>query len=57
MSIVEMQMLRCIYIRLNKVKIDYSHQQVQVAHIENKIRESCLRWFDHISRQLSDASP
>lgn len=49
------------------VKIDYSHTitdkikndqirwKIQVANIEDKVREGHLRWFAHILRQLSDA--
>lgn len=42
-----MQMLRqmCGHRRLDKIKNDNIGQKVQIADIEDKVREGRLRWF------------
>lgn len=40
---------------LDKIRNDHIHQQVQVAHIEAKMRECCLKWFDHVLHRPPNA--
>lgn len=57
MRAAEMQMLKsmCIHTKLHKNKNDNICQKVQVAHIENKMRNYHLRWFGHVLHQPLDA--
>ena len=50
-------MLRWIYgkTRMDKVRIEDIRSLVGVAPIEDKMRENCLQWFDHIGRRPMDS--
>lgn len=41
--------------RIDKIKNDQIRWKIQVANIEDKVREGRLRWFAHILHRLSDA--
>ena len=53
----EMRMLRwiCGHTRLDKIINEVIREKIGVASIEDKIRETCLRWFGHITRRSLDA--
>jgi len=53
----EMRMIRwiCRYTRLNKNRNEVIRDIVKVAPIEDKMRESRLRWFGHVKRRSVDA--
>lgn len=53
MSFIEMRIYN--HTRLDKIKVDHIHQKVQVADIENKIREYRLRWFQSCPAWHPDA--
>lgn len=38
----------------DEINNDDIHQKVQVLHIEDKMREGRLKWFDHILRRPSN---
>ncbi|CAH9081006.1 unnamed protein product [Cuscuta epithymum] len=45
----------CGHTRKERLKNEIIRQKVGVAHIEDKMQESRLRWFGHVGRRLSDA--
>ena len=45
----------CGKIRMDKVRNKNIRQLVRLAPIEDKMRENCLLWFDHIGRRSRDA--
>jgi len=49
MSVAEMRMLHwmCGNTRRDKVRNKEIRTKIGVASAEEKIRENCLRWFDH----------
>jgi len=54
--VAEMRMIRwiCGYTRLDKIRNEVIRDIVKVAPIEDKMRESRLRWFGHVKRQSVD---
>ena len=38
----------------DKVRNEDIRTKIGVASIEEKMRENCLRWFDHVRRRLTD---
>ena len=42
----------CGYTRLDKIRNEVIRDLVRVATIEDKMRESRLRWFDHVKRSV-----
>jgi len=57
MRVAEMKMIRWIrgHTRLNKIKNEVIKDKIGVASIEDKMRETRLRWFGHIRRRPKDA--
>ena len=57
MKVAEMRMLRwiCGHLILDKIRNEVIRDKIGVASIEDKIRETCLRWFGHIRRRSLDA--
>ena len=55
-SIVEMRMLRwmCGHTRKNKIRNEIIRNKVGVVPIEEKMRETRLRLFDHVRRRPID---
>ena len=45
----------CGHTRLDKIRNEVIRGKTGVAFIENKIRETRLRWFGHIRRRPMDA--
>ncbi|PKA66968.1 ataxia telangiectasia mutated family protein [Apostasia shenzhenica] len=56
-NIAEMRMLRwmCGYTRKNRMGNEYIRKKVGVALIEDKLRESRLRWFGHLNHRSIEA--
>ncbi|KAH0462579.1 hypothetical protein IEQ34_010154 [Dendrobium chrysotoxum] len=56
LSVAEMRMLRWMsgFTLRDKIRNELIHEKVGVAPVEDKIRESCLRWFGHIKRRPPD---
>lgn len=52
-----MTMLRwiCGHKLKNRVRSNIIQEKVGAFHLEEKIRESKLRWFKHVCRRLIDA--
>jgi len=52
--VAEMRMIRwmCVHTRLDKIRNEVSRGKIQIASIEDKMREARLRWFDHIRRSM-----
>ena len=45
----------CGKTRMDEVRNEDIRNLVGVAPIEDKMKENCLRWFDHIRRRPMDA--
>ena len=45
----------CDKTRKDKVRNEDINCRVGIVLIEDKLRENCLRWFDHIGRRSRDA--
>ncbi|PKA59726.1 isoleucyl-tRNA synthetase [Apostasia shenzhenica] len=56
-NVAEMRMLRwmCGYTRKDRMRNEYIRKKVGVAPIEDKLRESRLRWFGHLNRRPIEA--
>ncbi|PKA52309.1 integrator complex subunit 11 [Apostasia shenzhenica] len=56
-NVTEMRMLRwmCGYTRKDRMRNEYIRKKVGVAPIEDKLRESRLRWFEHLNRRPIEA--
>ncbi|KAI0500658.1 hypothetical protein KFK09_018874 [Dendrobium nobile] len=56
LSVAEMRMLRWMsgFTLRDRIRNEHIREKVGVAPVEDKIRESCLRWFGHIKRRPSD---
>jgi len=46
----------CGYTRIDRIRNEVIRDLVKVALIEDKMRESRLRWFGHVKRMSVDAS-
>ncbi|XP_070018806.1 uncharacterized protein [Nicotiana sylvestris] len=57
MKVVEMRMLRwmCRHTRKDKIMNEVIMDKVGVESVEDKLRESRLRWFGHVKRRDIDA--
>ncbi|XP_070012486.1 uncharacterized protein LOC142162397 [Nicotiana tabacum] len=57
MSVTEMRVLRwmCGHTRKDKIRNETIKDNVGVASVEDKLRESNLRWFGHVRRRDIDA--
>ncbi|XP_075087676.1 uncharacterized protein LOC142169677 [Nicotiana tabacum] len=57
LNVVKMRMLiwMCGHTRRDKIRNEYIRDMVGVAPIEDKLRESKLRWFEHVKRKDLDA--
>ncbi|XP_070001946.1 uncharacterized protein [Nicotiana sylvestris] len=57
MKVAEMRMLRwmCEHTRMDKIRNDDIREKVQVALIDDKMREARLIWFGHVQRRSPDA--
>ena len=53
MAVAEMRMVRwmCGYTRKDRIRNDFIREKLGIAPIEDKMRESRLRWFGHIRRR------
>ncbi|KAH0465637.1 hypothetical protein IEQ34_005740 [Dendrobium chrysotoxum] len=56
LCVAEMRMLRWMsgFILRDRIRNEHIREKVGVAPVEDKIRESRLRWFGHIKRRPSD---
>jgi len=54
LMVAEMRMIRwiCGYTRLDKIRNEVIRDLVKVAPIEDRMRESRLRWFGHVKRSV-----
>jgi len=57
LMVAEMRMIRCIcgYTRIDRIRNGVIRNLVKVAPIEDKMRETRLRWFSHVKRRSVDA--
>jgi hypothetical protein len=57
MSVIEIRMLRWIsgITKKNKIRNEKICLKIGVAPIDEKMRESCLRWFGHVQRRAINA--
>ncbi|XP_070010966.1 uncharacterized protein [Nicotiana sylvestris] len=57
MKVAEIRMLRWMYEHtgLDRIKNKVIRDKVDVASIEDKMREARLRWFGHVTRRSIDA--
>ncbi|XP_070036548.1 uncharacterized protein [Nicotiana tomentosiformis] len=57
MKVAEMRMLRwmCGHTRKDRIRNEIIRDKVGVAYVEDKLRESRLRWFKHVRRRDMDA--
>jgi len=57
LMVAEMRMIRwmCGYTRMDRIRNGVIKDFVKVAPIEDKMRETRLRWFDHVKRRSVDA--
>ncbi|XP_019226232.1 PREDICTED: uncharacterized protein LOC109207714 [Nicotiana attenuata] len=57
MKVADMRMLRwmCGHTRKYKIRNEVIREKVCVASLEDKLRESRLRWFRHVQRRDIDA--
>ena len=57
MNVVEMRILRwlCGKTRRDKVRNERIRKMIEVAPIDEKMRENRLRWFGHIQRRSTNA--
>ena len=46
----------CNHTRKDKIRNDVIHNKVEIVLIEEKMRETRLRWFGHVRRRPRDAS-
>ncbi|KAH0434466.1 hypothetical protein IEQ34_026824 [Dendrobium chrysotoxum] len=55
-SVAEMRMLRWMsgFTLRDRIRNEHIREKVGVAPVEDKIRDSCLRWFGHIKRRPPD---
>jgi len=55
--VAEMRMIRwmCGYTKMDRISNKVITDLVKVASIEDKMRETRLRWFDHVKRRSVDA--
>nr|XP_009774518.1 PREDICTED: uncharacterized protein LOC104224532 [Nicotiana sylvestris] len=56
-KVAEIRMLRCMWghTRKDQIMNEVIRDKVGVAHVEDKLRESRLRWFKHVKRRDIDA--
>ena len=56
--IAKMRMIRWMfgYTRIDRIRNDVIRYLVKVAPIEDKMRETRLRWFDHVKRKSVNAT-
>ena len=45
----------CSYTRLDRLRNEIIREKIKVAPIEDKLRESTLRWFSHVKKKRMDA--
>jgi len=57
LRVAEMRMIYwiCGHMRLDKIRNEVIGGKIGVASIEDKIRETRLRWFGHVRRRTMDA--
>jgi len=58
MMVAKVRMIRwmCNYTRMDKIRNEVIREKVRVAPLEHKMRETRLRWFEHVKRRSEDAS-